>query len=110
QVAGGPDVSRALSSLLKNAFEAGRTGPVSLRVYWYDALWRFEIHDRGPEMSAEVSRRIGEPFFTTKPPGEGLGLGVFLARTVMEQHGGSLRFESNNGTTAILELPSGAAS
>lgn len=109
-IEGGADVSRALSSLLKNAFDAGRTEPVSLRVYPHDAVWRFEVRDRGPGMSEEARRRAGEPFFTTKPPGEGLGLGLFLARTVAEQYGGSLRFESGNGTTAILELPAVASS
>jgi two-component system sensor histidine kinase RegB len=61
-------------------------------------------------MSAEAARRAGEPFFTTKPSGEGLGLGLFLARTIAEQHGGTLRFESKDGTTAILELPAVAQS
>lgn len=101
----GADVARALSSLLKNAFDAGANQPVVLRVYPYDAGLRFEIKDSGAGMSDEAYRRVGEPFYTTKPAGQGLGLGVFLARTVAEQLGGTLRFERRDGTIAILELP-----
>jgi two-component system sensor histidine kinase RegB len=58
-------------------------------------------------MTADVVRRAGEPFFTTKPPGEGMGLGLFLVRLVAEKLGGSLRLESElgKGTRAVLELP-----
>lgn len=104
---GGVDLSRALSSLIKNALDAGGSHPVALRVYPYDAGIRFEIQDSGKGLSAEARRRIGEPFYTTKPAGQGLGLGVFLARTVAEQLGGALRFEHRDGTIAILELPVG---
>ena len=65
------------------------------------------IRDRGQGMSAEVLRRLSEPFFTTKEPGEGMGLGVFLARTTIERLGGSLRVESAvaQGTTVHVHLP-----
>jgi len=63
--------------------------------------------DDGKGMSPETLRRIGEPFFTTKEPGKGMGLGTFLVRTLSEQLGGRLTFDSslNAGTSAILELP-----
>jgi two-component system sensor histidine kinase RegB len=108
-VEGGADLSRALSSLLKNAFDAGGSAPVALRASVRDARLRFEVEDRGPGMTEDVRRRAGDPFFTTKPAGEGLGLGLFLARTIAEQLGGSLRFETANGTLAILEVPAGVA-
>jgi two-component system sensor histidine kinase RegB len=108
-VEGGADLSRALSSLLKNAIDAGGPLPVSLRATADRAGLRFEVHDRGPGMSDEVRRRAGEPFFTTKPAGEGLGLGLFLARAIAEQLGGSLRFETREGTVAIIEVPAARA-
>jgi two-component system sensor histidine kinase RegB len=50
---------------------------------------------------------VGEPFFTTRGPGEGLGLGVFFARTVTEQLGGRFEIDSRlgQGTTVTMRLP-----
>jgi two-component system sensor histidine kinase RegB len=70
---------------------------------------RVEVQDSGIGMSPDVRRRAGEPFYTTKDPGQGLGLGLFLTRTLAEQSGGTLRFETVNGTTAILEIPADVA-
>jgi Histidine kinase-, DNA gyrase B-, and HSP90-like ATPase len=65
------------------------------------------IVDRGSGMDAELLARIGEPFFTTKAPGRGMGLGMFLARAVVEGVGGTLSLESapGHGTTAQVTLP-----
>jgi two-component system sensor histidine kinase RegB len=101
-------VQQALVALVKNAIDASpATPPVSLTVRLKDRLVQFVVTDRGKGMSAETLRRIGEPFFTTKEPGKGMGLGTFLARTLAERLGGRLTFHSSesNGTTAILELP-----
>jgi two-component system sensor histidine kinase RegB len=62
-------------------------------------------------MPPEVLARVGEPFFSTKGPGKGLGLGVFIAKSLSEQMGGRLVIESarGHGTTARVEIPSGGA-
>jgi two-component system, sensor histidine kinase RegB len=54
-----------------------------------------------------VAARAGEPFFSTKPPGQGLGLGLFLARSLADELGGTLELESvpGQGTTARLRVP-----
>jgi two-component system sensor histidine kinase RegB len=72
-----------------------------------NGLVQFVVADHGPGVSPEVLRRIGEPFFTTKAPGQGMGLGVFLARTIVERLGGDLqlRSEAGRGTTAIIAVP-----
>lgn len=69
------------------------------------------ISDSGEGMDAATLRRIGEPFFTTKETGKGTGLGIFLARNVIERLGGNLTFESTvgTGTTATIELPQTAS-
>ena len=66
-----------------------------------------EVTDRGEGMSAEALARAGEPFFTTKPVGRGMGLGLFLARTLATQLGGSLDLDSTlgKGTRATCRLP-----
>ena len=101
-------LSQALRGILKNAQEASPDeAEVLLRVHAQGNALRFEIHDAGPGIPSDVLDRIGEPFFTTKPPGKGMGLGVFLARAVVERLGGELRFSSSagRGTIAIVELP-----
>ncbi len=57
-------------------------------------------------MPGDVLKRVGEPFFTTKPAGKGMGLGTFLVRTFAEYVGGSLQFDSlpGRGTTALLAI------
>jgi two-component system sensor histidine kinase DctS len=53
---------------------------------------RFSVIDAGPGIPADVAQRLFTPFFTTKP--EGMGLGLSLCRTVIEQHGGAMDFEN----------------
>jgi two-component system sensor histidine kinase RegB len=65
------------------------------------------IIDHGTGMSEELLARVGEPFFTTKEPGRGMGLGVFLARALAERLGGSLELSSQlkQGTKVRVLLP-----
>ena len=58
-------------------------------------------------MDASVLQRVSEPFFTTKPTGKGMGLGVFLAKNVIQRLGGSIAFESQpgKGTEVTIVLP-----
>nr|WP_255722640.1 ATP-binding protein [Pseudoroseomonas ludipueritiae] len=70
------------------------------------------VRDSGMGMDPAVLARAGEPFFTTKPRGEGTGLGLTLARGFAEQSGGALAIESEagRGTTVRLWLPLAPAS
>ena len=65
------------------------------------------ISDDGPGIGAELLPRLGQPFVTASEGGTGLG--VLLAESVVRQHGGALRFESEpgRGVRATLELPFG---
>jgi two-component system sensor histidine kinase RegB len=104
-------ISEAIRGVLKNAQEASSPSgaPVKLLVRRDDHAVAFAVEDRGPGMPAAVLDRVGEPFFTTKPIGQGMGLGLFLARAVLERVGGSLSFDSmvGRGTTAVLRVPLG---
>ena len=99
---------RALRALVTNAVEASpEGGSVRLNLGVEEHSVRLEVADQGRGMSRELLARLGEPFLTTKGPSNGMGLGVFLARTFAEQCGGNLAFESaeGKGTRAILHLP-----
>jgi two-component system sensor histidine kinase RegB len=100
-------LSQALLSLIANAFDATPTAdtPVVVDVSTTNQTFRVAVSDDGPGLTSDALRRAGEPFYTTKEPGRGLGLGLFLARVFAERLGGSLKLESSAGTTAILELP-----
>jgi CheY-like chemotaxis protein len=66
-----------------------------------------DIADNGAGMSTEVIPHVGEPFFTTKPPGKGTGLGLATAIGIVRDFGGSIEFESEpgEGTTFHVTLP-----
>ena len=105
-------LSQAIRGLIQNALDASPDGAlVEMRITQNANRMIWAIQDHGPGMSAEVLRRVSEPFFTTKPPGKGMGLGVFLARNVIEELGGSVRFQSRNdpflptGTIVTVTLP-----
>jgi two-component system sensor histidine kinase RegB len=101
-------ISQALRSLVTNAQDASPADqPVVVRVALDGDRLRIVVVDRGQGMPAELLARIGEPFFTTKQPGRGMGLGVFLARAVFESVGGSMDIDSTvgAGTQVIVTVP-----
>lgn len=101
-------VAQAIRNLVHNGLDAGQQdGRVRLAAKLLPGNVVLEITDSGQGMSDEVLERIGQPFFTTKEPGRGMGLGLFLARNVISRLGGQLEFTSRpgEGTTATVRLP-----
>ena len=99
---------QVLAALVRNALDASGDGQhIELCVDRVDGRLRFTVRDFGEGMTAETLAHLGEPFFTTKAPGKGMGLGTFLARVFAENLQGSLEYDSvaGQGTTAMLELP-----
>jgi two-component system, sensor histidine kinase RegB len=101
-------VSQALRSLVTNAQDASPpTSAVVVSARSDGTTLELVIRDRGAGMPTEILERIGEPFYTTKPPGRGMGLGLFLARAVVEAVGGTLQIDSTTGvgTEVRVALP-----
>ncbi|MBD2717292.1 hypothetical protein IC231_19775 [Hymenobacter sp. BT646] len=112
------DLGRVLLNLLGNAFYAVRqrqltgelgyqptvgvaTKPVGQQV-------EIRVTDNGMGISEDLQQKIFQPFFTTKPPGEGTGLGLSLSYNIVTQgHGGRLHVESRpgQGSTFLIQLP-----
>jgi signal transduction histidine kinase len=102
---------QVLANLVRNACdaqaEAGKTELVRVVTHIEEERAAFEIFDHGAGIPSAARERVGEPFFTTKAVGRGLGLGVFLAREFAQKMGGELTLTARpgGGTVARLTLP-----
>jgi two-component system, NtrC family, sensor kinase len=105
------DIGRVLLNLVNNAFYAvGRASSPSVKVEtkYADNQIIIKVHDNGTGMSEATKAKIFQPFFTTKPTGQGTGLGLSLAYDIVTKgHGGTIECESveGHGTTFMVKLP-----
>ncbi|MDT8363097.1 MAG: ATP-binding protein [Nitrosomonas sp.] len=83
-------LSQSILNLLNNAADAS-VDQVTISSDWDNDLLHLEILDDGTGLNAEAIERAGEAFFTSKGPGKGFGIGLFLANTNIERFGGSVR-------------------
>jgi len=84
----------------------GGRGRIRIRAFGRDGDLVVEICDDGPGMPPEVRERIFEPFYTTKPPGSGTGLGLHIAYNVVARHDGRIEVRSRPGETCFeVALP-----
>jgi len=91
-----PGVIYGLGNLVENAVDFARE-TVTVRWRWNDGQVRFEVIDDGSGFPPEVIDRIGEPYMSTRQgaePGGGLGLGLFIAKTLLERSGATLAFRN----------------
>jgi len=110
------ELRQVLANLIGNAIDASPAqGKISIRIHRGNLHGVpgviFTIHDEGPGIPREIRSRILEPFFTTKEL-KGTGLGLWLAKSIVLKHEGSLRFRSNctpqrSGTCFRIFLPEG---
>jgi two-component system sensor histidine kinase RegB len=102
-------MSLALGNVVRNALQASAPdGLVTIRVRPADgARLTIETADRGRGMTADELARAGDPFFTTKAPGDGIGLGLFVTRSTVEQLDGTMAIRSRpgEGTIVTIALP-----
>ncbi len=96
-----------IENIARNGFDACQDGRVSLDVERRNGEVELRFVDEGAGMEAEELKRASDPFFTTKGTGERMGLGLFLARTLVDSLGGRITIESvvGRGTTVRVVLP-----
>ncbi len=90
-----PGVIYGLGNLVENAVDFARSN-VSIRWNWNDERVEIEVQDDGPGFPAEIIDRIGEPYISRRSSedGRGLGLGLFIAKTLLERSGAEVRFRN----------------
>jgi C4-dicarboxylate-specific signal transduction histidine kinase len=101
---------QVLVNLLQNALDAVRDEPsgiVAVRAMLSEGQVELCIDDNGPGISADIESRLFEPFATTKPPGQGTGLGLYTSYMLAQAMGGTLVVEplEGAGARAKIRLP-----
>ena len=120
-----PELLHGLGNLIENAADFANT-TVRLRARWTQDVLAIEVIDDGPGFAAEIFEQIGEPYITSRPAArrkdadsevdpadgkqEGMGLGFFIAKTLIEQTGGSVAASNRPGGGAVVTVtwPRGA--
>ncbi|MDK2954991.1 MAG: two-component system, NtrC family, sensor kinase [Desulfovibrionales bacterium] len=101
-----PLLRQVVINLLQNAVQAApdHDGEISLSGWSERSFACLEVADNGPGVSKEDANRLFTPFFTTKPPGQGVGLGLAVSKRIMHSLGGDLTLESQPGQGARFRL------
>lgn len=111
------DMGRVILNLITNAFYAvtekkksvveNYEPTVSVKTQKGGSTVEVRVKDNGNGIPQKVRDKIFQPFFTTKPTGQGTGLGLSLSYDIVKAHGGTITIETeeNNGTTFIISLP-----
>lgn len=104
----GSELNQVWTNLIDNALDAvGEEGEITLRTRLVGEWVEVDVEDNGPGIPKEIQGRILDPFFTTKAPGSGTGLGLDISyNIVVHKHKGSLSFTSEPGKTVFtVRLP-----
>ncbi len=99
---------QAILNILTNAVQAiDNNGNIEIKTRKIRNKFKIYITDDGQGISKENLKKVTDPFFTTKEPGKGTGLGLSITATIINEHGGTLEFESEEGkgTTVLITLP-----
>ena len=112
------DIGRVFLNLINNAFYAASTRAqkdansnfkalVTISAGIVEKKVEIKVKDNGPGIPDEIKEKIFQPFFTTKPTGQGTGLGLSLSYDIIKAHGGDISVETliNDGTTFKILLP-----
>jgi signal transduction histidine kinase len=104
-------LGQVLMNLMGNARQAmdssGKGRNLTVRTRRRGEAVEIQVADDGPGIPADMRAKIFDWFFTTKPPGEGTGLGLAVSREILQAHGGNLHLEDTpgGGATFVLQIP-----
>ncbi len=103
-----PEIIHAISTMVENAFDFAR-GEILLTVRFDAEYLSVEVRDDGPGFSAAILPKLGEPYVTSRPDGQGsrtghigMGLGLYIAKTLLERSGARLTFANGSQHGAII--------
>ncbi|MDL5246488.1 ATP-binding protein [Leptospira weilii] len=101
------ELNQVWTNLIQNAIQALKgKGKIEISIFPQNSFVIVEIEDDGPGIPLKIQDRIWDPFFTTKDQGEGTGLGLGIAKGIVEKHKGKINLTSNPGKTIFrIELP-----
>ena len=105
-------IVQVLLNLLLNAADASsNTGSITVKSSRQDGHVVVDIIDKGSGISPRVRDHLFTPFFTTKDPGKGVGLGLFISDAIVRSHGGriNVKSEPRTGSTFTVILPNSEA-
>ena len=109
-----PEVLHAMTSFVENAVDFARS-EVLVSVRFDEAIVLVEVRDDGPGFSPDVLAKLGEPYVTSRPGAEGsrsghvgMGLGFFIAKTLLERTGARVNFRNAGGALISARWPRAA--
>jgi len=90
-----------------SAFDIQELPKVTIKTKYLENSIEISIHDNGPGIPSSIKEKIFQPFFTTKPTGQGTGLGLSLSYDIVKAHGGEIkvRSEEGKGTDFTIQIP-----
>ena len=107
--ASGTQLMHAIEQVLLNAFEAASNESpswVHIAVNKVDSNFEISVTDSGPGIAPDLHHKIMQPFFTTREVGKGIGIGLNVAKRVLESHGGGITLDVTSANTRfVLKLP-----
>ncbi len=105
-----PEVLHAITAFVENAFDFAKA-EILVTARFDAGTVAIEVRDDGPGFPAEVLSRLGEPYVTSRPGAEGgrtghvgMGLGFFIAKTLLERTGGKVSFRNARGAGAMVTV------
>jgi signal transduction histidine kinase len=98
-------MKQVLLNLIMNAGQAiGSGGDITIRTRTENSSVLVEIEDSGPGISKDILDKIFDPFFSTKEPGEGTGLGLSVSYGIIQEHDGEISVQSSPGHGALFTI------